>query len=139
MGLLTDKEDLKQIKRRERKELAALRAEIPADVQADNELRRKLNIQATELLLHGVESDNFGFMLIGRDDTAPFSQAHLEARKMDILVNELPKEKILFFSGADQLGIVLLTRAVNKLSFDIPMVKSFYGAGKGAEIGRAHV
>ena len=107
MGALEDKLDLKEISRKERKELAALQAEIPQAVQDDRAQRRNLNIATTELLLHGVESGNFDYLLIGRDDTAPYSQAHKEARKMDILVRELPKEKIRFFSGADQLGLIL--------------------------------
>ena len=50
---------------------------------------------------------------------------------MGILVSELPKERIRFFAGADQLGMVLLNRAANRLSYDIPMVFAAYGDGKG--------
>ena len=131
LGELEDREDLKEITRRERKDLKRLRKEIPAEVRADNMKRRALNIEMTELLLHGVESGDFDYMLIGRDDTAQFSQAHKEARKMGILVSELPKERIRFFAGADQLGMVLLNRAANRLSYDIPMVFAAYGDGKG--------
>lgn len=131
LGELEDREDLKEITRRERKDLKRLRKEIPAEVRADNMERRALNIEMTELLLHGVESGDFDYMLIGRDDTAQFSQAHKEARKMGILVSELPKERIRFFAGADQLGMVLLNRAANRLSYDIPMVFAAYGDGKG--------
>ena len=99
-----------------------MKVEIPQAVQEDRARRRSLNIATTELLLHGVESGNFDYLLIGRDDTAPYSQAHKEARKMDILVRELPKEKIRFFSGADQLGLLLLSRAASRVSYEIPMV-----------------
>ena len=131
MGALEDKLDLKEISRKERKELAALQAEIPQAVQDDRAQRRNLNIATTELLLHGVESGNFDYLLIGRDDTAPYSQAHKEARKMDILVRELPKEKIRFFSGADQLGLILLSRAASRVSYEIPMVYIDFAEGKG--------
>ena len=131
LGALEDKLDLKQLGRRERKELQALKQEIPAEVQQDRSQRRSLNIAATELLLHGVESGNFDYLLIGRDDTATYSQAHKEARKMDILVRELPKEKIRFFSGADQLGMILLSRAASRVSYAIPMVYTDFAAGKG--------
>ena len=66
MGALEDKLDLKEISRKERKELAALQAEIPQAVQDDRAQRRNLNIATTELLLHGVESSNFDYLLIGR-------------------------------------------------------------------------
>lgn len=85
-----------------------MKVEIPQAVQEDRARRRSLNIATTELLLHGVESGNFDYLLIGRDDTAPYSQAHKEARKMDILVKGTSKEKIRFFSGADQLGLLFI-------------------------------
>ena len=131
LGELEDKLELKQIRRREVRELADLRAEIPAEVLADMRTRRGNNIRATELLLHGVESGDFDYLLIGRDDTAPFSQAHREARSMDILVNELPKERIRFFAGADQLGLLLLSRASSRLQYELPLVNVTYAPGKG--------
>lgn len=133
MGELEDKLELKQIKRKEVKELAELRSSIPREILADMFVRRSNNIHATELLLHGVESGDFDYMLIGRDDTAAYSQAHREAREMDILVNELPKEKIRFFAGADQLGLLLLSRAANRLQYELPLVNVTYAAGKGGK------
>jgi hypothetical protein len=93
--------------------------------------RRGNNIKATELLLHGVESGDFDYLLVGKDDTAEFSQAHREARNLEILVNELPKERIRFFAGADQLGLLLLNRASNKLRYEVPLVQIVYAPGKG--------
>lgn len=133
MGALEDKLELKKIKRREVKELADLRSTIPQAVREDMYTRRANNIRATELLLHGVESGDFDYMLIGRDDTAAFSQAHREARSMDILVHELPKERIRFFAGADQLGLLLLSRASTRLQYNYPLVNVTYAAGKGGE------
>lgn len=133
LGELEDKLELKQIKRKEVKELAELRSSIPREILADMFTRRSNNIRATELLLHGVESGDFDYMLIGRDDTAAYSQAHREAREMDILVNELPKEKIRFFAGADQLGLLLLSRAANRLQYELPLVNVTYAAGKGGK------
>ena len=133
LGELEDKLELKQIKRKEVKELAELRSSIPREILADMFVRRSNNIHATELLLHGVESGDFDYMLIGRDDTAAYSQAHREAREMDILVNELPKEKIRFFAGADQLGLLLLSRAANRLQYELPLVNVTYAVGKGGK------
>lgn len=133
LGELEDKLELKQIKRKEVKELAELRSSIPREILADMFTRRSNNIRATELLLHGVESGDFDYMLIGRDDTAAYSQAHREAREMDILVNELPKEKIRFFAGADQLGLLLLSRAANRLQYELPLVNVTYAAGMGGK------
>lgn len=133
LGELEDKLEAKEIGRREKRELRKLRQNIPQEILADMYSRRGNNIKATELLLHGVESGDFDYLLIGRDDTAPFSQAHREARNLDILVNELPKEKIRFFAGADQLGLLLLSRASTKLQYEIPLVQVVYAPGKGGD------
>ena len=131
LGELEDKREAKEIGRRELRELKELRQTIPREILVDMYTRRENNIKATELLLHGVESGDFDYLLVGRDDTAQFSQAHREARNMDILVNELPKERIRFFAGADQLGMLLLSRASTKLQYEIPLVQIVYAPGKG--------
>lgn len=131
LGALEDKLELKKITRKETRELADLRLNIPREVLEDLYVRRSNNIRATEILLHGVESGDFDYLLIGRDDTAPYSQAHREARSMDILVSELPKERIRFFAGADQLGLLLLARASNRLQYELPLVNVMFAPGVG--------
>ncbi len=133
LGALEDKEEFKELRHGEGTELKRLRKTIPQEILDDLYQRRAANIKATELLLHGVESGDFDYLLIGRDDTAPHSQAHREARKMEILVNELPKERIRFFAGADQLGLLLLVRAANQLQMELPFVQVLYAPGKGGE------
>ena len=100
-------------------------------MEADFYGRRRTNFRTTELLLHGIESGGFNYLLVGRDDTSPLSQAHKEARDMASLVYELPKSKIRFFSGADQLGLVLLTQAANRLTYNVPLVYTEFAPGKG--------
>lgn len=129
LGALEDKLEAKEITRKEVKELAELRLAIPREILEDMYSRRHNNIKATELLMHGVESGDFDYMLVGRDDTATYSQAHREARDLDILVNELPKERIRFFAGADQLGLLLLSRASTRLQYHLPFVNTVYAPG----------
>lgn len=138
LGALEDKLEAKEITGKEVKELAALRYDIPKVILEDMYGRRRNNIKATELLLHGVESGDFDYLLIGRDDTAEFSQAHREARNMDILVNELPKERIRFFAGADQLGLLLLSRASTRLQYELPFVSTVYAPGTGGDTVAAY-
>ena len=130
-GALLDKSELQDLSRKENKELQELNHTIPRHVIADFYGRRRTNIRTTELLLHGVESDSFNYLLVGRDDTSPLSQAHKEARYMSSLVNNFSNTKIRFFSGADQLGLVLLTQAANRLTYTTPLVYTEFGAGKG--------
>lgn len=133
LGALEDKAELMHIHHKERVELKKLRAEIPQEVLRDLYERRSKNIKITEQLLLGVETGSFDYMLLGRDDTATFSQAHREARAMDILVHELPKGRIRFFAGADQLGLILLQRAACRLQYELPLVNVTYASGKGGE------
>ena len=130
-GALRDKAELKGLSRKENKELQQLNKEIPRNVEADFYGRRRTNFRTTELLLHGIESGGFNYLLVGRDDTSPLSQAHKEARDMASLVYELPKSKIRFFSGADQLGLALLTQAANRLTYNVPLVYTEFAPGKG--------
>jgi hypothetical protein len=130
-GALLDKNELQGLSRKESKELKELNHTIPRNVIGDYYGRRRSNIRTTELLLHGIESDSFNYLLVGRDDTSPLSQAHKEARYMSSLVSNFSNTKIRFFSGADQLGLVLLTQAANRLTFTTPLVYTEFGAGKG--------
>ena len=132
-GALRDKVELQGLSRKENKELQELNRTIPRNVIADYYDRRRTNIRTSELLLHGIESDSFNYLLVGRDDTNPLSQAHKEARYMSSLVSNFSNSKIRFFSGADQLGLVLLTQAANRLIFTTPLVYTEFGNGKGGE------
>ncbi len=132
-GALLDKSELSGLSRKETKELKELNRTLPRNVISDFYSRRRTNIRTTELLLHGIESDSFNYLLVGRDDTSPLSQAHKEARYMSSLVNNFSNTRIRFFSGADQLGLVLLTQAANRLTYNTPLVYTEFGAGKGGE------
>jgi hypothetical protein len=132
-GALRDKVELQGLSRKENQELQELNRTIPRNVIADYYDRRRTNIRTSELLLHGIESDSFNYLLVGRDDTNPLSQAHKEARYMSSLVSNFSNSKIRFFSGADQLGLVLLTQAANRLTFTTPLVYTEFGNGKGGE------
>jgi hypothetical protein len=52
---------------------------------------------------------------------------------MSSLVSNFSNSKIRFFSGADQLGLVLLSQAANRLTFTTPLVYTEFGNGKGGE------
>ena len=131
MGELKDKQEMGVIKANEKKELTKLLQEIPQEVQTDLYTRRQANLAVTEKLLAGVKNNDFNYFLLGKDDTAVYSDAHRDARKIDVLMKGLPNYKIRFFVGADQLGLILLNRVVNKLEQRTPLVYPFYTEGKG--------
>lgn len=132
-GQLLDKLDLGTLKNKEKKELDLLNKEIPSADLQDLDSRRATNLELTKYLLHGISQDKLDYLMVGRDDTSTFSQAHLDARHIEGIVNKLPDKRVRFFAGADQLGLILLNRAVNTLTFQTPFVYDFYAGGKGAK------
>ena len=131
MGELKDKQEMKQITKKESMELTELIKTIPADIQTDLYTRRNKNVKVTEQLLAGVKNNAFDYFLLGKDDTAVHSDAHRDARHIDTIMKDLPDYKIRFFVGADQLGLILLNRAVNKIHGTTPLVYPFYTEGQG--------
>ena len=131
MGASKDKQEMKQISKKESKELADLVKTIPQDIQTDLYARRNKNVKVTEQLLEGVKNNSFDYFLLGKDDTAVHSDAHRDARHIDSVMKGLPEYKIRFFTGADQLGLILLNRAVNKIHGTTPLVYPFYTEGQG--------
>lgn len=130
LGALEDRNELKLLHRGERVELRSLRAEIPAGVLQDMYGRRANNLAVTRMLLQGVEEGRFDYLLLGRDDTASFSQAHREARELEAVSRGLGRGRLGFFAGADQLGLVLLAREVNNLRYELPFVSTIYAEGR---------
>ena len=130
-GQLLDKLDLGTLKSKEKDELAVLNKEIPTEDLQDLDSRRATNLGLTKYLLNGISKDKLDYLMVGRDDTSTFSQAHMDARHIEGIVNKLPEKKVRFFAGADQLGLILLNRAVNTLTFQTPFVYDFYAEGKG--------
>ncbi|MDD4320059.1 MAG: DUF4127 family protein [Acidaminococcaceae bacterium] len=133
MGALKDKQEMGVINSKEKKQLEMLLKVIPQEVQADLYTRRKANLNVTKNLLLGVKEESFDYFLLGKDDTAVYSDAHRDARKIDEEMKDLPDWKIKFFAGADQLGLILLTRAVNKIEQTTPLVYTFYNEGVGPD------
>lgn len=132
-GQLLDKRDLGTLSKDEARELLSLQKLIPVQVQQDLDTRRAVNMDVTKVLLRGTGNNKLDYLMVGRDDTSTFSQAHKDARQIESLVRQLPGKKVRFFAGADQLGLILLNRAVNTLTYKTPFVYPFYAEGSGAK------
>ena len=131
LSALEDKEETLRLTRRERKEKEDLLAKIPPAVRNDWLTRRALNFKVNKLLLHAAAAGAFDYFVLGRDDTAPFSQSHKEAR---LLAQEAAAARLHNYRalpGADQLGLLLLTRAVLDRRQHIPFIHAVYAEGLG--------
>ena len=131
MTALQDKEEVKGLSSTEQKTLKAAIAAIPKDALEDWEKRRAKNLKINEQLIAATKKGQFSYLIIGRDDTSPFSQSHKESRLLSKVAAGLPASKYNSFPGADQLGMIMLVRAYNDLTLQIPIVQVEYSMGAG--------
>jgi hypothetical protein len=95
--------------------------------------RRQKNFAVNAALINMDRQGLFRFFLLGRDDTSPYSQSHKEGREFSKLAADLPGSVFQTFPGADQLGMVMLARAYNDLTMQIPIIALQYAPGAGSD------
>ncbi len=130
---LKDKGETAGLTRGEEAELNALLAAVPETVLEDWFARRDKNYAANVRLLSYARDGTIAYFLLGRDDCAPFSQSHRESRYIAREAEGLPVSKFISFPGADQLGMLMLVRALNDAAVRMPLVQAFYTPGAGPE------
>lgn len=133
---LQDKSEIVGLDEAESKEKSELLARIPDEVLGDWLSRREKNFNINKELVYSMERNSFNYFVMGKDDTAPFSQSHKEGRMLESEIENRGfgnylLEKYLMFVGADQLGLVLLTKAVNDQTLQVPFVYVEYARGTG--------
>lgn len=130
---LQDKADTIGLSSAEKQELAAVTAAIPHDVLEDWMKRRAKNFKINAGLIDMDKEGLLNYLILGRDDTSPYSQSHKEWRELNVKAGGLPASKYASFPGADQLGMVLLARAYNDLNNHIPVIEVRYAPGAGQD------
>ncbi|MBP2653777.1 MAG: hypothetical protein H6Q73_1346 [Firmicutes bacterium] len=130
---LEDKEEIVGLTKQEEKELNSKLAAIPSAFLEDWMKRRQKNFDVNASLIDMDRKGLFRFFLLGRDDTAPYSQSHKEGREFVKLAADLSPDIFQTFPGADQLGMIMLVRAYNNLTMQIPIVKLQYASGAGGD------
>ncbi|MBR4643494.1 MAG: DUF4127 family protein [Selenomonadaceae bacterium] len=130
---LLDKQETEGLSRKEQKQLKELEAQIPAEYFEDWSERRQENFDANKYLIDLTREGVFEYFLLGCDDSAMFSQTHRESRKLTAHASDMGKTVVQVTSGADELGMLMITRAINQDKNFIPFVSVMYNEGKGAE------
>ena len=130
---LIDKLELEGLTPRENKEIVFLQKLIPARALEDWMERREKNFEANEKLVDMAGEKIFDCLLLGRDDNAPFSQTHLEGRNLATYGAKITKNKYQTIAGIDEVGLMLLTRAINDTTNNKPSILVEYNYGKGGE------
>lgn len=128
---LRDKAEQKGLSAEEQERLKASVAAVPKELMADWMSRRDKNFKINAGLIELAKSGRLNYLLIGRDDTAPYSQSHKEGLAITKLADGLPTSKFASFPGADQLGMIMLARAYNDMTWRIPIVQVDYTLGAG--------
>ena len=129
--LLKDKQEVEGLTRREKKEYAFLEQLIPQKSLRDWLGRRDKNFAANKQLIDLTKNNVFSYFVLGRDDNAPYSQTHLESRHLAEYGRALGKSQFQAMAGIDEIGMLLLTRAVNDLRSEMPFVYTRYNWGRG--------
>lgn len=129
---LLDKQERGELDGGERRQLKKLEAAIPAEYLDDWFKRRAKNSDANELFIEYTREGVFNYFLLGCDDSAQFSQTNRESRQLTDAASDMGKTVMQVTSGADELGMLMIARAINKDRDQIPFVSVMYNDGKGA-------
>lgn len=130
---LSDKAETDGLTRREKKEYAFLEKLIPKAALEDWLVRRNKNFQASTRLIELTRAGVFQYFALGRDDNAPYSQTHMESRKLSLFGEDLEPSRFQAMAGIDEFGLMMLTRAVNDWTRTVPFVYVKYNWGRGGD------
>lgn len=128
---LTDKLEQDGLTHKERKQLQQYEQKIPKAALDDWLSRRQANFLVSKNLIDLARNDVITYLALGCDDNAKYSQTNKERRALDNYGSDLGELKYQSVAGIDEIGYVLLTRAVNNLQGDIPFVSVHYAKGTG--------
>lgn len=128
---LTDKLEQDGLTHKERKQLQQYEQKIPKAALDDWLSRRQGNFLVSKNLIDLARNDVITYLALGCDDNAKYSQTNKERRALDNYGSDLGELKYQSVAGIDEIGYVLLTRAVNNLQGDIPFVSIHYAKGTG--------
>lgn len=128
---LNDKLEQDGLTHKERKQLQQYEQKIPKAALDDWLSRRQGNFLVSKNLIDLARNDVIIYLALGCDDNAKYSQTNKERRALDNYGSDLGELKYQSVAGIDEIGYVLLTRAVNNLQGDIPFVSVHYAKGTG--------
>ncbi|WP_337928803.1 DUF4127 family protein [Acidaminococcus timonensis] len=132
LSQLQDKEDQDgSLTYAENQERQTLLAQIPNSVMQDWKTRRLMNFQTNKRLIRLCQNGVFHYFALGKDDDAPLSQTHMEARHLKYVGDGITENRFQILPGVDQVGLLLVTRAINELRGEKPRVYPLFSPGAG--------
>ncbi|WP_196594219.1 DUF4127 family protein [Pectinatus sottacetonis] len=130
---LADKQEKDGLTHKEKKELVQLKKDIPSSDINDWLSRRAGNFAVNKYLIDLAKDKAITYLALGCDDNAKYSQTDKERRELDKYGQSIKGVNYQSVAGIDEIGMILLTRAVNQIKGDIPFVSVHYAPGKGAD------
>lgn len=118
----------------ENEQLEQLLSTVPSAVIDDWLERRAKNFHVNTQLIEKNRKGIIDYFIICRDDTAVYSQSSKEYRSLSEMAVGLPADKFISFCGADEVGLILLTRAINRHTGTPPAVYVRFAPGVGGKV-----
>lgn len=132
-GVLRDKLDSGAGEPGEKEHWDRLAQTIPAAYLEDFMHRRDTNHRVTCEILKLVQQGFINYLVISSDDTSPYGYSRMEKEKLITLAHRYGiSDKVVFFPGTDECGMLLLAAAANHINGKNTKVFVDYGQPKGA-------
>lgn len=131
LAALQNKADTGTLTPEERSDWFAIMSRVPLEYLQDWYNRRKKNMAVNYRLIDDAKNGIFTYFSLGHDDNSAHTQSALEAKYLEMRGKDVPKTAFGSFPGADQLGLLLITRANNDFNNYHPKVTVIYPLGGG--------
>jgi len=119
----------------DQEKLNQLLKSIPGPYLEDYIARRDKNHQVNCEVLQLVQQGFIDYLVVSSDDTSPYGFSRAEREKLISLAQRYGiKDKVVFFPGTDECGMLLLAAAVNKTTNNRPTVFVNFAQPSGANL-----
>lgn len=131
LASLQAKMDSEGLNPQERNDWFAIMRRLPLEYLQDWWNRRHKNMTINYRLIEDAKNGVFTYFSLGHDDNSVNTQSSLESKYLESFGSNVPKTAFGSFPGADQLGLLLITRAHNDFTNYHPKVSVIYPLGGG--------
>ena len=131
LASLQAKMDEEGLNPQERNDWFAIMRRIPMEYLQDWYNRRRKNMSINYRLIDDARKGVFTYYSLGHDDNSVSTQSSLESKYLEMAGQGIPKTSFGSFPGADQLGLLLITRASNDFNNYHPKISVIYPLGGG--------
>lgn len=131
LASLQAKMDEEGLNPQERNDWFAIMRRVPMEYLQDWYNRRRKNMSINYRLIDDARKGVFTYYSLGHDDNSVSTQSSLESKYLEMAGDGIPKTVFGSFPGADQLGLLLITRASNDFNNYHPKITVIYPLGGG--------